>query len=246
MSIAYTIERRPRRKTASISVSPMNEVHVVIPEHLTEEQIQSLIDRKAKWIRNKIRFNSEVKYPYRPKEYVSGEAFSYLGRHYRLKVVAGESSPVKLESGRFYVQVPSTVHPLDRDDYILSELTAWYQSRGLKKLKERVDMYSKRLDIQLLRVITKDLRSRWGSCTRTGEIAFNWKIVIAPISIIDYVVAHELCHVIHHNHSKEFWRLLQSVLPDYKERKEWLRVNGSLLTLKSSTTDGVNHQLETP
>lgn len=230
--LAYTIERRPRRKTASISVSPKNEVHIIVPEHLTVNQIQAIIDKKAEWIRSKIRFNSEVKYPYKPKEYISGEAFTYLGRNYRLKVVIGDAAPVKLENGRFYVHVPSTVSAQDRSSYIISELTCWYQSRGLKKLKERVAMYAKRLDLEPLKVVSKDLRSQWGSCTSRGEIAFNWKIVIAPISIIDYVVAHELCHLIHHDHSKEYWRLLQSVLPDYKERKEWLRVNGGLLTLR--------------
>lgn len=231
-SLTYTVERRPRRKTASISVSPMNEVHVIVPEHLTEEQVRSLIERKTNWIRSKIKFNSEVKYPYKPKEYVSGEAFSYLGRHYRLKVIVGDSAPVRLENGRFYVSVSSTMPPQDRDEHVLSELTLWYQSRGLKKLKERVAMCAKRLDLEPQKVILKDLRSQWGSCTSRGEIAFNWKIVVAPISIIDYVVAHELCHIVHHDHSKEYWRLLQSILPDYKERKEWLRVNGSLLTLK--------------
>ncbi len=231
-SLSYTVERRPRRKTASISVSPMNEVHVIVPEHLTEEQVRLLVERKTNWIRSKIKFNSEVKYPYRPKEYVSGEAFSYLGRHYRLKVIVGDSASVKLENGRFYVSVPPTMPLQDRDEHVLSELTLWYQSRGLKKLKERVAMYAKRLDLEPQKVILKDLRSQWGSCTSRGEIAFNWKIVVAPISIIDYVVAHELCHIVHHDHSKEFWRLLQSIMPDYKERKEWLRVNGSLLTLK--------------
>ena len=231
-NLAYKIERRPRRKTASISVSPKNEVHIIVPDHFSDEQVQSIIDRKTDWIRSKMRFNSEVKYPYKPKEYVSGEAFAYLGRNYRLNVVISDPAPVKFENGRFYVQVPPTILPLYRNDYIVSELTFWYQSRGLKKLKERVRIYSKRLDLKPLKVISKDLKSQWGSCTSKGEIFFNWKIVIAPISIIDYIVAHELCHMIHHNHSKEFWRLLQSILPDYKERKEWLRVNGSLLTLK--------------
>lgn len=231
-SFTYIVEKRPRRKAASISVSPMNEVRVIVPEHLTEEQIRLLVDRKTRWIRSKIRFNSEVKYPYKPKEYVSGEAFSYLGRNYRLKVIIGDPAPVKLENGRFHVCVPPTVDAQGRDDYVLTELSQWYQSRGLKKLKERVAIFSKHLDIEPLKVVIKNLRSQWGSCTRKDEIAFNWKIVIAPISIIDYVVAHELCHIIHHNHSKEFWRLLQSILPDCKDRKEWLRVNGSLLTLR--------------
>ena len=231
-ALTYTIERRPRRKTASISVSPKNEVNVIVPEHLSDEQVQSIIDRKAEWIRSKMRFNSEVKHPYKPKEYISGEAFTYLGRNYRLKVVVGGPAPVKLETGRLCVQVPSTVPPQDRNDYIISELTCWYKSRGLKKLKERVAMYSRHLDLKPLKVVSKDLRSQWGSCTSRGEIAFNWKIVIAPISIIDYVVAHELCHLVHHDHSKEYWQLLQSVLPDYKERKEWLRVNGGLLGLR--------------
>lgn len=231
-ALTYTIEKRTNRNTASISVSPLNEVSIIVPEHLNPEQISAIIAKKAKWIRSKIRFNLEVKHPYKPKEFVSGEAFTYLGRNYRLKIIDGDSSPVKLENGRFFVCLPQSIHPQNHDAYIASELELWYKSRGMKKLRERVSLYAKRLDLKPTAISVKEIRSQWGSCTSKGEIAFNWKIAIAPISIIDYVVAHELCHLIHHNHSKDYWKLLQSVLPDYKERKEWLRVNGSLLTLR--------------
>ena len=88
-----------------------------------------------------------------------------------------------------------------------------------------------RVGVSYRTVKVKDLKSLWSSCTKIGNIHFNWRIVMSPISIVDYVIVHELCHREIYNHSPDFWRLLGRILPDYRERKEWLRVNGALLTL---------------
>jgi predicted metal-dependent hydrolase len=110
-------------------------------------------------------------------------------------------------------------------------LTAWYKDHAGQKLSDRAGMYADRVGVSYRAVKVKDMKSQWGSCTKTGDIHFNWRIVMAPTSIVDYVVVHELCHREHRDHSRPFWRLLGRRLPDYRERKEWLRVKGALLIL---------------
>lgn len=222
----YQVIRRAKRRTASISVTPESAVRVVVPSRLTEKQIIELVKRKSRWIRSKILFNDEVRNKYKPKEYVSGESFSYLGRNYRLKIVKGEPDQVKLANGRFYVHIPDGASPNEREQVVVSSLANWYQEHALERLLEKSERLSKLIDHCPSSVAVKAYKSRWGSCTSKGIVCFNWKIIMAPHSIVDYVVVHELCHLVHHNHSKEYWKLVERVMPDFRERKEWLRVNG--------------------
>lgn len=229
MALSYTTVRRRGRKTASISVSPDNRVTVTVPSRLSDAEVAALVKRKSGWIQRKIAFNSEVRHPYRRKEYVSGEAFSYLGRNYRLKVETGDEPGVALRDGTLYVHVPAGLARKKRDIWVVLQLTAWYRERGLEKLRQRARLHAQRMGIELGPVGIRTYRRQWGSCYRDRSVHFNWKIIMAPVRIIDYVVIHELCHLRHHDHSRAFWKMLALYLPDYAERKEWLRVNGGLL-----------------
>jgi predicted metal-dependent hydrolase len=223
-----TVIRRDRKRTASIQVSPANEISIIIPKDLADEKIKSLIKRKTPWILSKIKFNQEVKYPHKAKEFVNGEAFQYLGRNYRLKVMSGEKEGVDLKNGRLNVRI-SQGNSDSNDEKLKSLLTDWYIRNAEKKLKERILRFADRIGVSVTGIKLKSLKQRWGSCSKDGSIVFNWKIIIAPIAIVDYVVAHELCHMRYHDHSKEFWNLMQRVMPDYREKKEWLRVNGAMM-----------------
>ena len=229
MSIEYTIIRREGRKTASIAVAPDNSVSITVPSELDDESVARIIQRKRGWIHRKIAFNSEVRFPHKPKEYVSGEAFTYIGRNYRLKVLAGSSQGVELRDGRFIARMPSELQGEARSQRIAEELREWYREHARQKLSQRARMHAKRMRLKLGKANVGDYRRQWGSCHQSGDILFNWKIIIAPMRIIDYVVVHELCHLVHRNHSPEYWKLLFRYLPDYTESKEWLRVNGGLL-----------------
>ena len=133
----YTIVRRDRRKTASIQVSPANEVSIIIPKDLADDKLKSLTKRKSPWILSKIKFNQEVKYPHKPKEFVSGEAFQYLGRNYRLKVITGEKEGVDLKNGRLNVRISSGDSDFN-DEKLKSLLTDWYIRNAERKLIERI------------------------------------------------------------------------------------------------------------
>lgn len=229
MGIHYTVVRRAGRKTASVTVAPDNSVTVIVPAELDDEAAAAIIQRKRKWIYKKIAFNREVRTPHKPKEYVSGEAFTYIGRNYRLKVLAGEQTGLELRNGRFIVHIPVGLTGAARTSRIVEELTGWYRGHARQKLSQRARLHAKRMGLKLGKVDVREYCRQWGSCHQDGSILFHWKIILAPMRIIDYVVLHELCHLVHRDHSKEYWRLLALYLPDYIESKEWLRVNGGLL-----------------
>jgi hypothetical protein len=206
--------RTNRRKTATLNVVE-GKVSVVVPKSTSKNKVEALLHREHP--------------PPKLKEYVSGECFTYLGRNYRLKVEPGQSKSVKLKNGRLVVEVPPSVQ--QRDRYVQGVLTDWYRAHALEKLRVRVERYAKVVRVKPASVGIKSFKGRWGSCSIKGHMEFNWKIIIAPNHIVDYVVVHELCHLHHHNHSPEFWKCVERVFPDYAESKEWLRVNGRWLTI---------------
>ena len=229
MSIAYTVIRRKGRKTASITVAPDNAVTIIVPDQLDDDAVAAIIRRKQAWIHHKIAFNNDVRFPHKPKEYISGEAFQYIGRNYRLKVLPGDTRGVELKAGRFCVCVPAGLTAEAHTARIAEELEGWYREHAATKLAQRSHLHAKRMGLEIGRVGIRDYRRQWGSCLQDGSIQFNWRVILAPLRIIDYVVIHELCHLVHRNHSPHYWRLLALYLPDYAESKEWLRVNGGLL-----------------
>ena len=114
---------------------------------------------------------------------------------------------------------------------VKDSLTSWYKQRAEIKLNEKAKRYAKQIGVEYKTVGIKSYKSRWGSCSVDGDIDFNWKIIMAPNRIVDYVVVHELCHLKHHDHSPQFWQAVEQVLPDYAERKEWLKENGLVLEI---------------
>ncbi|MFA0611361.1 M48 family metallopeptidase [Vibrio sp. 10N.222.49.B4] len=220
------VERTSRRKTASIKVDE-GEVIIVVPKLLERDKIDKLLASKHLWIVEKIA-QYQTTSPATMREYVSGESLPYLGRNYRLKVLKGDLAPTKLLNGRITVTVPE---PSTQTHYIRRALTNWYKRHADKKIREKVRRYESLVGVETGVVRTKEFKSRWGSCTPYGDLEFNWVIVMAPNRVVDYVVVHELCHLIHHDHSPQFWKEVERVMPDYKEHKEWLRENAQNLII---------------
>lgn len=227
----YEVIRRPRRRTASISVRRDNAVVVIVPSRLPQRQIEQIVRSKAHWIQSKLRFNEAAREKHRPKEYISGESFAYLGRNYRLKVADGKIVPATLQQGRIHVSVPHELTGNDREQHIIRELTAWYQGHAVKRLQEKTARYAEQMGVTPAKIGIKAYRSRWGSCHKDGRIYFNWRIIMAPQSVVDYVVVHELCHLVHHNHARDFWKLVETIMPSYRKARAWLKVNGEILTV---------------
>ncbi len=218
--------RTSRIKTADVRVEE-GAVSVVVPKTLESERISQILDDKCLWIRNKIYLHREAS-PISTKDYVSGESFSYLGRNYRLKVNRGHFKPVKLVQGRLVVTVPKGK---EQPHMIRNALVRWYKYHAELRLQEKTKRYSEIIGVEPSGVGIRSFKSRWGSCSSKGRIDFNWKIIIAPNRMVDYVVVHELCHLKHHDHSSRFWKCVESVVPDCLEVKEWLKVNGRGLSI---------------
>jgi predicted metal-dependent hydrolase len=220
------VTRTARTKSATIKVEG-GVVMVVVPETLVQDRIVRLLDDKARWIKEKLalHFHNHSK---SDKQYVSEESFSYLGRNYRLKVNKGQYQPVKLFRGRFTVTLRIG---RDNPELIQDSLTSWYKQHAQAKLTEKAKRYADIIGVTYASVGIKLYKSRWGSCSVDGNIDFNWHIIMAPNRIVDYVVVHELCHLIHHDHSPKFWKQVEGILPDYAESKEWLKLNADSLNI---------------
>jgi predicted metal-dependent hydrolase len=214
------IRRSERKRTAEIKVIN-SQVIVAVPQTLSEVRIESLINKRRGWIRKKLALQSQVT-PFKPKEFVTGEAFSYLGRNYRLKLTRNDS--VKLKNGYFYAGDSSK-----GKTHVKAALTDWYQSHATHRLTQKTQRYAELLGVMPRSTTVRDFKTKWGSCSIRGDIAYNWRIIMAPHGIVDYVVAHELSHLIEHNHSAKFWSALEKTLPDYRDKKQWLKMNGQHL-----------------
>jgi predicted metal-dependent hydrolase len=220
------IIRTKRKKTVSVQVRE-GKVSVLVPRSLPNGRIEELVTKKSRWIREKLQLLREST-PVKPKNYINGERFTYLGRNYLLKVVSGSASSVKLKNGSLMVTLPDGSKSSDK---IKDVLIQWYRIQAEQKLREKVDRYAKIVGAHPASVSIKTFKSRWGSCSANGNIQFNWKIIISPHRIVDYVVVHELCHLLEHNHSPRYWKQVARVLPDHKECKAWLKENGRTLTI---------------
>lgn len=218
--------RTNRRKSADIRVEE-GAVSIVVPVNTSAEKIDQLLVTKRQWIKEKIALQRELN-PASTTQYVSGEAFSYLGRNYRLKVETGNFAPVKLLNGRLVVTVPSGS---EQPHMIRNALVRWYKRQAEQKLTEKVERFAPMVGVEPAGVGIRTFKSRWGSCTAKGKLEFNWLIMMAPNRMVDYVVIHELCHLIRHDHSPEFWREMARVMPEYQRCREWLRENAERLAV---------------
>lgn len=224
--ITAQVIRTSRRKTAQVRVDE-GKVSILVPDDLSDSRIDEILAKKTQWIRGKMYLHGQA-LPVQPKEYISGESFSYLGRNYRLKVLKGSQSSVKLLNGRLQVTLPTgSKSPVK----VREALTGWYRAHAEAKIQEKAARYAPVIGVNPKSIGIKTFKSRWGSCHISGDILYNWKIVIAPNRVVDYVAVHELCHLKQHDHSDKFWKLVGQILPDYAECKEWLRANGRGLNI---------------
>jgi predicted metal-dependent hydrolase len=231
MNFDFPLEiiRTERSKSASIEIED-DTVKVTVPKNLSDQRIEELIKNRTVWIRQKLKIQTET-IRSKGKEYVNGETFSYLGRNYRLKCVSGGSDKAKLKNGYITVPIARDASGAALEGCVRQSLQQWYQARALEKLKEKTKRYSAILGVDAKSVDVKEYKARWGSCSSSGDVTYNWRIIMAPHHIVDYIVVHELCHLLEHNHGPKYWKHVQTVVPDYKECREWLKGNGLSLTI---------------
>ena len=219
------IRSKRRRKTISLHVKEDGRIVIYTPYRTPEWEIEKFLKEKERWISRKLSEKEKAVTPLE-KGFLPGEEFLYLGEPYPLELDhhTPPGPSLKLSFGRFIL---SQSHIDKARDLFIQ----WYKQEAKDKLSDRVNYYSSRFQLVPKGVKITSARSRWGSCSRDNQICFSWRLVMAPLTVIDYVLLHELAHIKEKNHSKRFWSYLESILPDYKGRRRWLREHGHLLRL---------------
>ena len=219
------IRSKRRRKTISLLIKEDGRIAIYVPYHTPKGEIEKFIKEKQSWIVEKIS-EKERSIKETRKAFIPGEKFLYLGESYPLEIgdIHHKGLPLKLSFGKFI---------LDKDylERARDHFIHWYQREAQEKLEPRVRYFSNRLQLFPKGLKITSAKHRWGSCSRDNRLSFSWRIIMAPWSVIDYVVIHELVHIKEKNHSKRFWDFLEVILPDFRKHRFWLRKNGYRLSL---------------
>lgn len=217
--LSFQLRFSSRRKTLEITVDRSGDLVLAAPKGTEEDMLRGFVREKRYWIYTKLAEKAQLQRPIPRKEYVDGEGFLYLGRSYRLKLVDKPGASLKLVAGRFLLG-----HDLACRGS--QEFIRWYSRRGYEWLSQKVTEYAPRMEVRPSGVIVQELGYRWGSCGKGERLYFNWKSILLPRSIAEYVVVHELAHLHEPHHTPAFWRRVERVMPDYERRKKWLAQNG--------------------
>jgi predicted metal-dependent hydrolase len=218
MTITYTTKYSQKRKTLGLIVERDKSVVVLAPDGTSTETVEAFVERKKFWLFEKIKYSPKFGEPKPQTPFVSGKAIPYLGKNYKLDVVEESIDGIHFAS-KFQVS-------RDKLDRAPRLLFIWYKDRAKEKIIPKVERYARQLGVEYNDILISDLKYRWGSCTLKGNLNFNWRLIKAPHFVINYVVIHELAHLLELNHSDRFWNIVKVQMPNYLEAKEWLRVNG--------------------
>jgi predicted metal-dependent hydrolase len=187
------------------------------------KRLDAVVRQKALWIVQRLRHVQSKGTRLPPREFVSGESVLYLGRHYRLKVHPRGSEDPKLRGGWLHVSAPGSPNQTAQ---IREAVVSWLRQHAAQRLPERIETWHRKAGVSMPRLVIADQQKRWGSCDSRGTIRLNWRVIQAPMRLVDYVVVHELVHLHHRGHGPNYWQALGRVMPDYERRREDLRELG--------------------
>ncbi|MDN3436490.1 SprT family zinc-dependent metalloprotease [Planococcus sp. APC 3900] len=228
--ITYSVVESRKRKHLNIAVAD-GEVILTIPFATKPEVYEPLLRTKAPWILKQLTDYEELELNNGELQFRSGEKLPYLGRYYRLKVTKNSalSASLHFSKGRFEATVPEELSVDEQRAQLYPLYKQWIQEKGQSFAEKRIQRFIQRLGRAPSGVAVRSMEKRWGSCTPQQKILLNWRIFLAPVTMVDYVLAHEVAHLKEMNHTYVYWETLRMLIPDYEERKEWLRINGNQL-----------------
>jgi predicted metal-dependent hydrolase len=223
MELAYTIKRSAKRCKLTITVERDRSIVVHVPEGTSDEKVRQVVESKRQWIYEKIGHPQKYQdLPHAPgKELVSGESAFYLGRQYRIEVVKSGLAEIQFAQG-FLISAEQAYKRAEA-------LRDWYIGKAKEKIVPRVGRHARELGVNVAKVKIVDNRYRWGSCTPNDNVNLNWRLIKAPMFVIDYVILHELAHLIEANHTPRFWNVIRAQTPTMEKAKTWLKKHGQLL-----------------
>ena len=206
---------RSKRNSIALLVERDATLTVKAPIFVSEKLINDFIFEKRNWILKKQEIAKEKHKNFVPKKFVEGENFLFLGENYELEYIYSLPHPIMLDKKLFILEKHRNV----TDKLILY----WYKQQALKIISERLKYYSQLSGIRYNSLKITSARKRWGSCSLIGKLNFSFRLIMAPMEVINYVVIHELAHIIEHNHSKNFWKLVSQYDSEYKTHLTWLK-----------------------
>lgn len=199
-----------KRKSYAIEVKDKEKIVVRVPYGTSQKKIEDILQQKRAWI-ERVRLEMPEKIVY-----TEGRQIPYLGRNYRLVV---HHTPGKKKASLVLTEDKLIVECGCSTKSVEELVLAWYRKEARRIFVERADYYKDKIGVEYGHIYIKEQKTRWGSCSIQGNLNFNWKVIQKPIEVVDYLVVHELCHLIHMNHSKEFWRTVEQFIPDYQVRR---------------------------
>jgi predicted metal-dependent hydrolase len=211
-------------------VHPDKTVEILAPVSLKDAEIDAVVARKRHWIAARLKEMDSCDFQTPQHRYEEGELFLFRGKHLLLTLVDGRDE-VCFDNDKLLVAVPHVLTQEERSNYIQERLRRWFFLKAQEILRKKTFEYALLCGCTPVFVSVKEYRSRWGCCFSDGRIYYNWKIIMAPEEIINYVIIHELCHLLEANHSGRYWALVEKRVPDWQEKRNWLRRNGHRLNL---------------
>ncbi len=219
MTLIYKLVRSKRR-TLALVVERDGTLTVRAPLRMAESEVRRFVEAKSDWIKRKQA--EAAKEAVVPHRFVDGEAFPFLGKAIPLRLVPDPAPALVMDGECFRLS-------RSRQPDARALLVAWYRAQARKIIAERLKHLACSHNVKPTGLRISSARTRWGSCSRKGTLSFTWRLVMAPPEVVDYVIVHELAHLREMNHSRAFWELVGAMLPDYKQRRAWLKKNSALL-----------------
>ena len=218
-SISYTVRYSDRTKHQRIVVSS-EAVEVVAPTDTPQEQIAAFLDTKRRWLFNAVEDCRPKNPPTIPQHYVSGAKVMYRGRRLMLQIKEADVERVTITcKSRFHIQVPRYLTGEARQEAIEQAFVEWKRDRARLDIQHFARVYARKLGVKPREIKLSEQKRVWGTCDKDGTIRINWHLIDAPVAVLEYVIAHEVVHLLHHHHGDAFWETLGSVMPDWRERK---------------------------
>lgn len=217
--LQFEVRRSDRRRTLGLTVERNGSLVLSAPPEVANARLERFAKQKRLWIYEKLAAKEALPPALPVRKFVTGEGFPYLGRSYRLHLVADLDVPVKLEAGRFKMRRDETAQGR-------ATMVRWYTAHAQPWLATRVARYADRVRVAPRLVTVQDLGFRWGSCGKGGRLYFHWQSILLPPRIVDYIVVHELVHLREPHHTPEFWRTVERAMSDWEPRRRWLAERG--------------------
>ncbi|HWR43756.1 SprT family zinc-dependent metalloprotease [Sporomusa sp.] len=230
-NIHYTLRLDKRRKNIQLRVLPTATVEIIAPGKLTSAEIEHIFTAKSRWLTGRLNKLSSLAANPVNQQLVSGAQLLYKGEPHTLTVLSGNSKPeVVLKPAEVIVKLP--INNTEAAPVFMTEqiVKAWLIDQAGKLFLDKTKDWAAVIGVRPVRITIKDQKTRWGSCSSLGNINYNWRIIMAPPRVADYLIIHELCHMLVPNHSVKFWEQVSRFSPDYQECRKWLTDNGKLLS----------------